>query len=45
MVIRPEFLGMLFGLSIYTAAFISETVRSGIISMSKGQERLLKHWD
>ena len=38
MVIRPEFLGMLFGLSIYTAAFISETVRSGIISVSKGQK-------
>ena len=37
MVIRPEFLGMLFGFSIYTAAFISETVRSGIISVSKGQ--------
>jgi general L-amino acid transport system permease protein len=37
MVIRPEFIGMLFGLSIYTAAFISETVRSGIISVSKGQ--------
>ena len=37
MVIRPEFLGMLFGLAIYTAAFISETVRSGIISVSKGQ--------
>ena len=37
MVIRPEFLGMLFGLSIYTAAFISETVRSGIMSVSKGQ--------
>jgi general L-amino acid transport system permease protein len=37
MVIRPEFLGMLFGLSVYTAAFISETVRSGIISVSKGQ--------
>ena len=37
MVIKPEFLGMLFGLSIYTAAFISETVRSGIISVSKGQ--------
>jgi general L-amino acid transport system permease protein len=36
-VIRPEFIGMLLGLSIYTAAFISETVRSGIISVSKGQ--------
>ena len=38
MVIRPEFIGMLLGLSIYTAAFISETVRSGIISVSKGQK-------
>ena len=37
MVIKPEFIGMLLGLSIYTAAFISETVRSGIISVSKGQ--------
>ena len=37
MVIRPEFIGMLLGLSIYTAAFISETVRSGIVSVSKGQ--------
>ena len=40
MVIRPEFIGMLLGLSIYTAAFISETVRSGIISVSKGQRGL-----
>jgi len=38
MVIRPEFIGMLLGLSIYTAAFISETVRSGIVSVSKGQK-------
>ena len=37
MVIRPEFMGMLLGLTIYTAAFISETVRSGIMSVSKGQ--------
>ena len=37
MVIRPEFMGMLLGLSVYTAAFISETVRSGIMSVSKGQ--------
>ena len=42
MVVRPEFLGMLFGLSIYTAAFISETVRSGIISVSKGQREASK---
>ena len=31
------FSATLLGLSIYTAAFISETVRSGIISVSKGQ--------
>ena len=37
MVVRPEFIGMLLGLSIYTAAFISETVRSGIVSVTKGQ--------
>ena len=37
MVVRPEFMGMLLGLSIYTAAFISETVRSGIMAVSKGQ--------
>lgn len=37
MVLRPEFMGMLLGLSIYTAAFISETVRSGIMAVSKGQ--------
>lgn len=42
MVVRPEFLGMLFGLSVYTAAFISETVRSGIISVSKGQREASK---
>ena len=42
MVVRPEFLGMLFGLSVYTAAFISETVRAGIISVSKGQREASK---
>lgn len=33
----PEFLALTFGLSIYTAAFIAEIVRSGIQSVSKGQ--------
>jgi general L-amino acid transport system permease protein len=33
----PEFAAMLFGLSIYTAAFIAEVVRAGILSVSKGQ--------
>jgi len=37
MVIKPEFLAMFLALTIYTAAFISETVRSGIMSVTKGQ--------
>ena len=32
MVIRPEFIAMFLGLSIYTASFISEIVRAGILS-------------
>lgn len=35
--ILPEFLAMLFALTIYSAAFIAENVRSGILSVSKGQ--------
>jgi general L-amino acid transport system permease protein len=35
--ILPEFLALLFGLSIYTAAFIAEAVRAGITSVTKGQ--------
>ena len=38
MVIRPEFIAMFLALTIYTAAFISETVRSGILSVTKGQK-------
>lgn len=33
----PEFMALLFGLTIYTAAFIAETVRGGIQAVSKGQ--------
>tara|TARA_R110000868_G_scaffold877_11_gene6589 strand:+ start:11 stop:1195 length:1185 start_codon:yes stop_codon:yes gene_type:complete len=33
----PEFVALTFGLVIYTAAFIAEIVRSGILSVSKGQ--------
>ena len=33
----PEFVALLFGLTIYTAAFIAETVRGGIQAVSKGQ--------
>ncbi len=33
----PEFIALAFGLTIYTAAFIAETVRGGIQSVSNGQ--------
>jgi general L-amino acid transport system permease protein len=33
----PEFMAILVGLVIYTAAFIAEAVRSGIQSVSRGQ--------
>jgi general L-amino acid transport system permease protein len=35
--IRPEFLALLVGLTIYTAAFIAEIVRAGIMAVSHGQ--------
>jgi general L-amino acid transport system permease protein len=35
--VLPEFAALLFGLSIYTAAFIAEVVRAGILSVSRGQ--------
>ncbi len=34
----PEFCSLLLGLSLYTSAFMAEIVRSGILSVSKGQE-------
>jgi general L-amino acid transport system permease protein len=33
----PEFVALLFGLVIYTAAFIAEVVRAGVMSVSHGQ--------
>jgi general L-amino acid transport system permease protein len=33
----PEFVALLFGLVIYTAAFIAEVVRAGLMSVSHGQ--------
>ncbi|MDP2411784.1 MAG: amino acid ABC transporter permease [Pseudolabrys sp.] len=35
--ILPEFAALLFGLSIYTAAFIAEVVRAGVLAVSHGQ--------
>ena len=35
--VGPEFVALLFGLSIYTAAFIAEVVRAGILAVSRGQ--------
>jgi len=38
MVLQPEFLALLLGLSIYTASYIAEIVRAGIQGVSKGQK-------
>jgi general L-amino acid transport system permease protein len=35
--VLPEFVALLFGLSIYTAAFIAEVVRAGILAVAQGQ--------
>lgn len=37
MVIQPEFTALLVGLVLYTAAFVAEIVRSGILALHKGQ--------
>ena len=37
MVVHPELMAMLLGISLYTAAFIAETVRAGILAVSSGQ--------
>jgi general L-amino acid transport system permease protein len=37
MVLTPEFATLLIGLSIYTAAFIAEIVRAGVLSVGRGQ--------
>lgn len=35
--LSPEFLALVLGLSLYTAAFIAEIVRGGILAVPKGQ--------
>ncbi|MEL7048247.1 MAG: amino acid ABC transporter permease, partial [Pseudomonadota bacterium] len=35
--VQPEFMALLVGLSLYTAAFIAEIVRSGILGVPSGQ--------
>jgi general L-amino acid transport system permease protein len=37
MSLSPEFIALLLGLVLYTAAFVAEAVRAGIQSVSKGQ--------
>lgn len=36
--LSPEFMGVLVGLVLYTAAFVSEIVRAGILSVHRGQK-------
>ena len=36
-VVSPEFMALLIGLSTYTAAFIAEVVRAGILAVPRGQ--------
>ncbi|HIE26506.1 TPA: ABC transporter permease subunit, partial [Candidatus Poribacteria bacterium] len=38
----PEFMALLSGLIIYTAAFIGEIIRAGIMSVTKGQHEAAK---
>ena len=35
--ILPEFMALILGLTLYTATFVAEIVRAGILSVSKGQ--------
>ncbi|MBA5248514.1 Glutamate Aspartate transport system permease protein GltJ (TC 3.A.1.3.4) [hydrothermal vent metagenome] len=38
MSLSPEFLALVFALSVYTATYIAEAIRAGIESVSKGQK-------
>ena len=43
--ILPEFGALLFGLVVYTAAFIAEVVRAGLLSVSRGRRKPLLRLD
>src|SRR5690349_4404706 len=36
-IVLPEFAGALLGLGLYTASFIAEAIRAGILAIGKGQ--------
>lgn len=42
LVLSPEFAALLFGLVVYTAAFIAEIVRAGILAVPRGQREAAK---
>ena len=42
MALKPEFVSLLMGLSLYTACSIAEIVRAGILSVSSGQKEAAK---
>jgi general L-amino acid transport system permease protein len=42
LVLSPEFAALLLGLVIYTASFIAEVVRAGILAVPKGQREAAK---
>jgi general L-amino acid transport system permease protein len=42
LVLSPEFAALLFGLVVYTASFIAEIVRAGILAVPRGQREAAK---
>jgi general L-amino acid transport system permease protein len=42
LVLSPEFAALLIGLVVYTAAFIAEIVRAGILAVPRGQQEAAK---
>ena len=44
MILVPELIAVWLALSLYTAAFIAEIVRAGILAVSQGQPKLRLRW-